>query len=114
MGAPRSQRRSGLGGGIAGGAGKNESDIGDGRGTLVESDPDMAVRLSEVIGNEGTRRYQMERAARRWLETDQIAARAWISGSSLPEEAKQRLLAQARLDCAANLHGYAHAFTATW
>src|SRR5258708_29387346 len=71
-----------------------DSAINAGVGTLVESEPDMAVRWSEAIGNEGTRRYQMERAVRRWLKADRVAARIWISGSSLADEAKQRLLAQ--------------------
>ena len=54
--------------------------------------PETAARWAETISDENQRKYRLENAARRWLEQDEEAARVWIASSSLPEDAKKRLL----------------------
>jgi hypothetical protein len=65
--------------------------VSAGAGGLVRSRPDMAAQWASVIEEQTVRNQQMERAARRWLETDRPAALAWITSSDLPTEIKSEL-----------------------
>ncbi|MFH1022376.1 MAG: hypothetical protein V1809_03215 [Planctomycetota bacterium] len=68
---------------------------------LIEGDWVLPPLLTEIpaqfewankISEESTRIAARTTIAERWLRTDPAAARAWIVGSSLPEETKQTLL----------------------
>lgn len=69
-----------------------DSAISAGAGALMDSNPLMAINWAMLIQNENQRVLQAERAARRWMETDQWAAEAWIRQSTLPAQSKARLL----------------------
>jgi len=50
------------------------------------------VQWAATIGDETLRNSQLEASARAWLKADPRNASTWITSSSLPEEAKTRLL----------------------
>ena len=50
------------------------------------------MQWAATISNENLRESQMETTARAWLKTDPRNASSWISNSSLPDDAKTRLL----------------------
>lgn len=64
-------------------------------GSMLDTYPDLAVRLARGIGDEGMRFRQMARAIRAWLALDPETARAWIQGSDFPSEQKRRFLGTA-------------------
>ena len=63
---------------------------------LVDStsyqNPELSVQWAEKITDNQGRGYRLENAARRWLESDETAAMAWIKQSSLSQQVKDRLL----------------------
>lgn len=59
---------------------------------ISSSDPVAAAQWAATIGDENLRNNQMESTARTWLRTDPGNASTWITNSSLPDEAKRRLL----------------------
>ena len=60
--------------------------------TAKQGTQELPVRLSAVSpdGRAGIG----ETIAAQWLETDPVAARAWLTKAPLPDEVKQRLLSQ--------------------
>jgi hypothetical protein len=54
--------------------------------------PESAARWAESIGDETSRRRQMEAVGEDWLQLDQAAARTWIAQAALPDIDKARLL----------------------
>jgi len=60
--------------------------------SLSYQQPDIAMKWLDQISNKQTRSSRLENVARRWLESDESAAMAWIKQSSLPEQQKDRLL----------------------
>jgi hypothetical protein len=59
---------------------------------IISTDPQAATQWAATIGNDSLRNSQMESAARDWLRTDPRNASTWIANSSLPDDAKARLL----------------------
>jgi RNA polymerase sigma factor (sigma-70 family) len=54
--------------------------------------PELAAPWVDAISDAGLREKEIERVARKWLETDREAARKWLRGTSLSEEKKHQLL----------------------
>jgi hypothetical protein len=63
-------------------------------GAIVRDYPDTASQWAESIEDQKTRQRQIEFVARQWMGIDPAAARSWVTGTSLPEEIKQRILSQ--------------------
>ena len=60
---------------------------------LANVNPAAAAALLEKVSPDG-RAGIGETIAAQWLETDPVAARAWLTKAPLPDEVKQRLLSQ--------------------
>ena len=60
---------------------------------LANVNPAVAAALLEKVSPDG-RAGIGETIAAQWLETDPVAARAWLTKAPLPDEVKQRLLSQ--------------------
>jgi hypothetical protein len=58
---------------------------------IAGNDPNSAIQWAETIGNENTRNSQIESIVASWEKIDPKSATAWVTQSSLPEEAKARL-----------------------
>ena len=63
---------------------------------LANSAPALAAPLAETLTDETARNDQVEKLARRWLQTDRPAAEAWLAKVTLPDDRKQRLLQSPR------------------
>ena len=59
---------------------------------ITSSDPQAAAQWAATISDDNLRNSQMESAARDWLKSDPRNASTWIANSSLPDDAKARLL----------------------
>ena len=66
--------------------------VGAFAGTIASNYPTDAVRWAESVTNPALRNSQLESVARTWLQVDAAAAKAWITGSNLPDARKARLL----------------------
>jgi hypothetical protein len=60
--------------------------------TVSINDPEIALTWANSIQDQDTRMAQFEIVAGNWMSIDEAAARAWITGSPLPKEVKERLL----------------------
>src|SRR4026207_1100321 len=54
--------------------------------------PALAVEWAEKVQTDRNNNYRIENAVRRWRESDEQAALAWINKSSLAQQQKDRLL----------------------
>jgi hypothetical protein len=59
-------------------------------------DAAAAIAWAQSLGDKTEINRTIDRVARGWLLRNETAARAWIEGSSLPEESKKRLLERRR------------------
>jgi ABC-type proline/glycine betaine transport system substrate-binding protein len=77
-------------------AGKSrESAISSFVSRLSYSAPDVAAPWANAIADDNQRYNQIENVARNWLRSDPQSAKAWLAGTSLPEERKVRILKSA-------------------
>lgn len=58
--------------------------------------PALAAPFAQALADAEARAAAIENVARSWLRTDPAAAARWLSGTGLPEEQRQRLLAERR------------------
>jgi len=61
---------------------------------VFETDPEAALIWAGSLAVEEERHSEVEQYARRYLRNDPARAKRWIAASSLPSEARERLLAQ--------------------
>jgi hypothetical protein len=58
--------------------------------------PELAAQWTSEIKDESLRLREMEAVGEAWMESDSVAARAWIAQSDLPKPTRTRLLALSR------------------
>jgi len=58
---------------------------------LTESAPELAARWTESIADPSRRQAQFDSVARQWLQSDPIAAKAWLDKLNLPVDQKKAL-----------------------
>jgi len=59
---------------------------------VAQDQPEEAAAWVDKIGNENTVNRDIESIARKWLGEDPAAAQAWLAGTNLPDDRKQKLL----------------------
>lgn len=66
--------------------------------TLAHSDPQSAITWAESIQQDASRQSALIDAGRAWMRRDPAAASAWLQGSTLGEEAAQKITAPSHGD----------------
>ena len=59
---------------------------------LAANDPQAAFDIAAGIGDSDLRTTALKNVVKQWSQKDPAAATQWINRSSLPQEAKTRLL----------------------
>ena len=54
--------------------------------------PEMAAQWANTITDESQRYTSIETVARSWLRRDATAAEAWLAGTTLPDDRKEKAL----------------------